>query len=194
MPAKSNVIKSISKSGGFKFKWWMGVGLVVVVALVGVLVLRFSHASTEATCSGSCINYTAGVLTPGGNPAPIRNIEGPKNLTTNWTLPAGTGGDPTFLKVNAWLNSNRKYKVCVYGAKIGGNGRVLVQAHNVHTSSPSVNLVFEIPLDSNWKISCGTNGEFFLPPEFTNSTLLSVSNIDYNGGVAYIGSIVVYPE
>lgn len=55
MPAKSNVRKSTSKSGGFKFNWWMGLGLVLVIALVGLLVLRFSKAGTAALIS--CGNY-----------------------------------------------------------------------------------------------------------------------------------------
>lgn len=52
MPNKTNtsrarVSKNTSK-GGFKFRWWMGLGLVIVVAVVGVLVLRFSKAGTAA--------------------------------------------------------------------------------------------------------------------------------------------------
>ena len=44
MPVKSNVRKSSSKSGGFKFKWWMGLGLVAIIAVIGVVVVRFSNA------------------------------------------------------------------------------------------------------------------------------------------------------
>ncbi len=46
MPAKSNVRNGASKSGGFKFKWWMGVGLVAIIAVIGVVIVRFSNAST----------------------------------------------------------------------------------------------------------------------------------------------------
>lgn len=45
MPAKSNVRKSTSKSGGFKFRWWMGLVLIALIAVVGVIVVRFSNAS-----------------------------------------------------------------------------------------------------------------------------------------------------
>ncbi len=43
---KSNVAKSAKKSS-FKFKWWMAVVGVGVIALVGIVVLRFSHAGTN---------------------------------------------------------------------------------------------------------------------------------------------------
>lgn len=36
-----------SKKQGFQFSWWMAVGLVVIVAVVGVLVVRFSRASGQ---------------------------------------------------------------------------------------------------------------------------------------------------
>jgi hypothetical protein len=43
MPTKSNTLKP--KSGGFKFHWWMAVILVAIVAVIGIAILRFSHAS-----------------------------------------------------------------------------------------------------------------------------------------------------
>ena len=43
---KSNVAKSAKKSS-FKFKWWMAVVGVGIIALVGIVVLRFSHAGTN---------------------------------------------------------------------------------------------------------------------------------------------------
>ncbi len=42
---KSRTLKKAQKSG-FRFKWWMGVVLVVVVAGIGLAILRFSQAST----------------------------------------------------------------------------------------------------------------------------------------------------
>lgn len=36
----------LSKKHGFRLRWWMGVVIVLIVAVVGVLVLRFSQAST----------------------------------------------------------------------------------------------------------------------------------------------------
>ena len=41
---KSRTSKTSTKKSAFKFRWWMGLGLVVLVALIGVLVVRFSHA------------------------------------------------------------------------------------------------------------------------------------------------------
>lgn len=51
MPTKKSnkrVAKSAKKSN-FTFKWWMGVLIVAVVAVVGLIVLRFSNASTGVT-------------------------------------------------------------------------------------------------------------------------------------------------
>lgn len=65
MPNKTNTSRTrVSKNtrkGGFKFRWWMAAGLVVVVALVGVLVLRYSKAAggTVAQFGGnSCTRVT----------------------------------------------------------------------------------------------------------------------------------------
>ena len=43
---KSNVAKSAKKSS-LKFKWWMAVVGVGIIALIGIVVLRFSHAGTS---------------------------------------------------------------------------------------------------------------------------------------------------
>ena len=43
---KSNVAKSAKKSS-LKFKWWMAVVGVGIIALIGIVVLRFSHAGTN---------------------------------------------------------------------------------------------------------------------------------------------------
>ena len=43
---KSNVARSAKKQS-FKFQWWMAAIGVGVIALVGIIVLRFSHASTN---------------------------------------------------------------------------------------------------------------------------------------------------
>jgi hypothetical protein len=45
--AKTNTYKSkITKKSGFTFRWWMAVVLVVFIALVGIVVVRLSHAGT----------------------------------------------------------------------------------------------------------------------------------------------------
>ena len=52
---KSRVSKTSTKKSGFKFRWWMGLALVAVVAVVGLLVLRYSKAAggTVAQFGGS---------------------------------------------------------------------------------------------------------------------------------------------
>lgn len=39
--------RTSGKKQGFKFRWWMGVLLVVIVAAIGIIVLRFSNAATQ---------------------------------------------------------------------------------------------------------------------------------------------------
>jgi len=52
--AKSNTLKR-SSANGFRFKWWMAVILIAIIALIGIIVLRFSHAGTKP-------NFTAAEL------------------------------------------------------------------------------------------------------------------------------------
>lgn len=42
--------KGLSKKG-FQFKWWMGVTIASVIAIVGILIIQFSHASENAAVS-----------------------------------------------------------------------------------------------------------------------------------------------
>jgi len=44
---KSNVGTTNKKSGGFKFRAWMAVVLIIVVAAVGIAVVRFSNAAGD---------------------------------------------------------------------------------------------------------------------------------------------------
>ena len=46
--SNSRVSTSANKKSGFKFRWWMAVLLVVVVAAVGIAYLRYSHAGGPA--------------------------------------------------------------------------------------------------------------------------------------------------
>lgn len=42
-----------AKKGGFKFTWWMAAILILLVAAVGILVLRYSRAATVRTWVGA---------------------------------------------------------------------------------------------------------------------------------------------
>lgn len=42
---KSNVRTSNQQLTQFKFRWWMALILVAVIAIIGIVILRFSHAS-----------------------------------------------------------------------------------------------------------------------------------------------------
>jgi hypothetical protein len=62
---KSNVANRAKKSS-FKFRWWYAVIAILVVAIVGIAVLRFSHAGTRPLgkitlycAQGSCYNTNA---------------------------------------------------------------------------------------------------------------------------------------
>jgi hypothetical protein len=49
MPIKKTKVSRTApkKGGGFQFRWWMALILIGVVAVIGVLILRFSHASNN---------------------------------------------------------------------------------------------------------------------------------------------------
>ncbi len=72
--AKTRISKAgLSKKKTFQFRWWMGVLMAVIIAVVGIVVIRFSHASGSRTFS-----VDAGSL-GGGNGAqayPIVNGRG----------------------------------------------------------------------------------------------------------------------
>lgn len=46
---KSRTSKSASKKSGFQFRWWMALVLVGVIAVIGIVVIQFSHAGTNFT-------------------------------------------------------------------------------------------------------------------------------------------------
>lgn len=50
MPArKTSTIRTntlIKKKSGFKFRWWMAFVLIIIVAITGLIILRFSHADS----------------------------------------------------------------------------------------------------------------------------------------------------
>lgn len=52
MAKKATKSRISKKKSGFRFRWWMGVGIVVVIAVVGVVVVRFSQASSGNTTTG----------------------------------------------------------------------------------------------------------------------------------------------
>lgn len=70
-PSKSRVAKSTNKKSSFRFRWWMGLVLVVLVALVGVLVLRFSNAS-----GGNRVFTVGNGLNPGGGAQIVNASDG----------------------------------------------------------------------------------------------------------------------
>lgn len=39
--------RTTAKKQGFQFRWWMGLGLVVIIALIGAVVVRFSNAGNS---------------------------------------------------------------------------------------------------------------------------------------------------
>lgn len=55
--------KNSSQLTQFKFRWWMALILVAVVAIIGIVILRFSHAGTASqtwTASDSELKIAAG--------------------------------------------------------------------------------------------------------------------------------------
>lgn len=69
--------RTTAKKQGFQFKWWMGAGLVALVAVIGVIVVRYSNAAEAGlvydvavgglinTDTWSATRYTQGVALTG---------------------------------------------------------------------------------------------------------------------------------
>ena len=211
---KSNVRKSSSKSGGFKFRWWMAVGLVAVVALVGVLVLRFSRASTGN--SSYSYNITASAMT-GGQPVTTNGVKG-NPLVSYRTISASPSPDSQVVSTTA-LQPGRKYEVCIYGNsplgqvvpiqlavinnQTSGFLRTLPSNDAIRTDSsgnPVPDSLYNNHVavsGSAWQIYCGDNGRpviFYTrrPSDGYGSSTIILTNIFNKSTPVNVGSVVLY--
>lgn len=119
MPAKKNNVrkstsKATGKSSNFKFKWWMGLGLVVVVALIGVLVVRFSNAAAVALVYGS-----------GCNRVNLRH-DTTKGASTVNVCQLATGNNSANVFVITTINPGKPSKYCVWGRFYTASGKTRV--------------------------------------------------------------------
>lgn len=189
MPTKKNSAKSRvsarSKKQGFKFKWWMGLIIIVVIGGIGLIALRFSQAS-------GYINFTAGVL-GGGYPHYVSGVKGP--MVTYRSINSGEQ-----VAVVGSFARDRKYQVCVYANADEELSGVAVSIINKH-SNKSFTYGGEqmIYVGKEWKIWCTKkNPAGDQPKTFTtyDSNYANSSIYITNGTSATvnIGSIVVYPQ
>lgn len=71
MPAKTKKptvhanSKVFNRKGNFKFHWWMGAVIVAVIAVIGLVIIRFSNAATTKIWYAS---DTSQVIVPGVSP------------------------------------------------------------------------------------------------------------------------------
>ena len=104
---KSRVSKSSSKKSGFKFRWWMGLGLVVLVALVGVLVIRFSRAGAIVLANpGNC---PRGVLTQAHS----------KGAATTSNVCVHTAARGNYVQTPVNINPGGVGTYCAWGRYVG---------------------------------------------------------------------------
>lgn len=93
--SKKSKTRTNSNRQSFKFRWWMAAGLVVFVALVGVLVLRYSHASVaSAWIEGHYCEYNSGeawCTLNQGNPFSFQD-----SLSTGGSVWLCSVGQPTY--------------------------------------------------------------------------------------------------
>lgn len=133
MSAKSRV--STSKKPGFKLKWWMGLGLVALVALVGVVVIRFSNAS-GLTYSADQISTLPGFYTYSSlnnSPAPsIINDTTGKFPAKVWAFVTATGVPSKGIGFDLQLFPGN-YTICAWGRNISGPSRMTTNV-TVHKS------------------------------------------------------------
>lgn len=189
MPAKKNTSKSRvsnrAKKSGFKFHWWMGVVIVVIIAVVGIIVIRFSHAS------GS-INLTAGIL-QGGTPNYQNTMKG--QITVSRTL------QPNFRTTAVWtFLPGHSYQVCTWAHSLSGPTQVWVGGGNKLTNGVQNDFPPKLyNIDSSWQIYCnydapGPNGgsvlKFSTPYYSYKESYLFVQATNV---AVEVGSIVVYP-
>ena len=105
MPAKKSTrstktksrVSTKSKKGGFKFHWWMGLILVVIIGGVGILVYRASFAGRE------CSTTPRGAIC-GGGPVQFRisNVRFNPNAPSGETHLSMTGHFPNNFNSNVY--------------------------------------------------------------------------------------------
>ncbi len=131
MPAKKNTSKSRvsnrAKKSGFKFHWWMGVIIVLIVAVVGIIVLRFSRASgpiAQVSCPGIHNSYVSEVSMTYNYPK--YNSKSQKNVCMMSTSANWRWGD---YSNSVRYNPGAAATYCVYGRYVG-NVQFRIQARD----------------------------------------------------------------
>ena len=115
--------RTATKKQGFQFKWWMGLGLVAIIAVIGVVIVRFSNASSftngcwisgryESSAS-SCEQYQSRY---GVSPTPAQSKPtGMKSSTTN----SYPNGCDIYLSNKGYWSYERDSGSCQNAAKQG---------------------------------------------------------------------------
>lgn len=94
MPAAKT---KLAKQSQKHFKWYMAIILVVLVAVAGILILRFSHASNvvimQLACSnGKCYAYGSPNIPPGAELHTVAVFNDTPSCPTrlSWGFPTGS--------------------------------------------------------------------------------------------------------
>lgn len=108
--------RTTAKKQGFQFHWWMAAALVAVVALVGVLVLRFSKASTSPWVPSNTLASEDGCATSVYG-IPLETL----SVGSKTNLPGGRGCVIFFLHLANGYQLGKNFKVN-YNLWDGWNG------------------------------------------------------------------------
>lgn len=205
MPAKLRVSKSTSKKSGIKFRWWMAAGLVAVVAIVGIVVLRYSKASSGY--SNYSYNITASAL-QGGQAATTNDFKG-SPIVSYRTISATPSPDDRVTNTSA-LQVGKKYELCVYASSptntptsldvtvinntsYGTNDAIHSDSGGLPINNPQQHVLVT---GSAWQVYCGNERPLifysrFLVSGYASSTMI-VTNSIRSAKPVNIGSIVLF--
>ncbi len=109
--SKSRVAKSVNKKSSFRFRWWMGLALVVLIAIIGVVVVRFSQAGGSRTFSVDAGTIQGG---NGASAAPVQNGIGFVAYGNAMKGPAGSyaQSQESFGQISGLNSGNATIQVC----------------------------------------------------------------------------------
>lgn len=104
MPKKSKTRIASKNKTKFQFHWWMGLGLVLLVALIGIVIIRFSNASVKSEwIQGHFCEWNSG--TPSCTLDRGNTFEFQNELSTGGSVWVCKVGNPTYTSGKYQLTS-----------------------------------------------------------------------------------------
>lgn len=207
---KSNVSKSAKKTK-FSFRWWMAVVLVVVVAVIGIAFLRFSHASSSPVPTQTLSIPTVPIIGEGyslqtaGNPyknVTVANVNG-KGAVSSCTIYQNYKGISSlnaclvennsnilFMNSDQFVNfkNNKQLQICAFVQKPADpNSHLSMQLSGFSPVSP----IYGFTTKSD-TYGCFNGGKPIPAIQFKNISLYLENNKNQNAAYP-VASIEIYP-